>query len=253
MSICHRLIKLSLCHCVSLILVRALLMAGPPFVTDDPDAVAYKHGEAYVGSVGSKASSEFYAFLPFIEFDYGAFKNTQLHCTIPFSIDKKVNNAASYGLGMVELGVKYRIIAETKTRPQFGTFPLVELPTANARKGLGSGKIQFFLPIWLQKSWGEHGQQWTTYGGGGYWFNPGLMHEDYWFFGWVLQREITQHWWHGFEVFYQTKAHQNGDNSFGFNVGGGLTIHKDWQVIYSFGRHTGLGQFLYYVALYHIW
>jgi hypothetical protein len=41
-------------------------------------------------------------------------------------------------------------------------FPLLELPTGNEHRGLGAGHVSAFLPIWVQKSFGE----WTTYGGG---------------------------------------------------------------------------------------
>jgi len=88
---------------------------------------------------------------------------------------------------------------------------------------------------------------------GGYWFNPGVNNKNYWFFGWVIQRQVTKSWWVGLETFYQTKTKRDEHESFGFNIGGGVTLQKDWQIIYSFGRNTGVGQFLYYVALYHTW
>ena len=236
-----------------IVLSQNLLIAGPPFITDDPDAVPYKHGETYLGSIGTKSKDEFYAFLPLFEADYGAFKDTQLHIIVPFTLDKKTGQAANYGPGIIELGVKYRIIHETKTMPQIGVFPLIELPTGDSGKGLGNGKTQFFLPVWLQKSWGEKEHEWTSYGGGGYWFNPGLNNKNYWFFGCVIQRQITKLWWTGLEIFYQTKAKRDERQSFGFNIGGGITIKKDWPILYSCGSNTGLGQFLYYVALYHTW
>src|SRR5208282_5497961 len=98
------------------------LMPAPPFITDDPDAIPYKHGEIYLGSQGTKSSRELYAFLPYFEANYGAFKDTQLHIIAPFSIDKKKGKATHYGPGIIELGVKYRIIHETKKMPQIGVF-----------------------------------------------------------------------------------------------------------------------------------
>jgi hypothetical protein len=239
------------------------LQAGPPFITDDPDAIPYKHGEFYFGSIGTKSKNEFYAFLPLVEADYGAFKDTQLHAIIPLTIykktgdkkegDKKSDQTTNYGPGIIELGVKYRIIHETKSIPQIGIFPLIELPTGDSGKGLGNGKTQVFIPVWIQKSWGQKGQEWTAYGGGGYWFNPGKDNKDYCFFGLVIQREITKSWWMGLETFYQTKAKINEHESFGFNIGGGIKLHKTLQLIYSLGDNTGLGQFLYYAALYYTW
>lgn len=230
-----------------------IMQAGPPFITDDPDAIPYKHGEFYFGSIGNKSKNEFYAFLPLVEADYGAFKDTQLHAIVPLTIDKKNGQVAHFGPGIIELGVKYRIIHETKSMPQIGIFPLIEAPTGSSGKGLGNGKTQVFIPVWLQKVWGNKGQEWTAYGGGGYWFNPGKNNKDYWFFGSVIQREITNSWWMGLETFYQTKVKINEHESFGFNIGGGIKIHKNLQVIYSLGDNTGVGQFLYYTALYYTW
>jgi hypothetical protein len=74
------------------------------------------------------------------------------------------------GYGDAELGVKWQLTEETATMPTVGVFPIVKVPTGNADKGLGDGKSQVFLPVWLQKKWGNF----QTYGGGGHWFNnPG--------------------------------------------------------------------------------
>lgn len=227
--------------------------SAPPFITDDPEPVPYKHGEAYLGSTGNKSKNELYAFLPFFEMDYGAFKDTQLHAIIPFSFDKMSKKAGYYGPGIIELGVKYRIVHETKSFPQIGIFPLLELPTGNSGKRLGSGKTQLFLPLWLQKSWGKKGQEWTAYGGGGYWFNPGKNNKDYCFLGLVVQRQINKLWWTGLEAFYQTKPKIGMHQSFGFNFGVGIKFHKNLQLVYSFGDNIGLGKFLYYASLYYTW
>src|SRR5947208_2934500 len=47
---------------------------------------------------------------------------------------------------------------------QVGTFPITILPTGAESRGLGAGHVRQFLPLWVQKSFGD----WTTYGGGGY-------------------------------------------------------------------------------------
>jgi predicted CXXCH cytochrome family protein len=46
--------------------------------------------------------------------------------------------------------------------------------------------------------------KWTTYGGGGYGFNPGPGNRDYWLVGWQLQRQITNKLTLGAELFHQT-------------------------------------------------
>ena len=112
----------------------------------------------------------------------------------------------TYGYGDTELGAKYRFIQETNWIPQVGTFPLIELPTGNDERSLGTGKTQLFLPLWLQKSWGP----WTTYGGGGYWFNPGEGNKDWVYTGWLLQRDLSKWVTFGGEIFYRTADKTDG-------------------------------------------
>ena len=80
-------------------------------------------------------------------------------------------------------------------------YPLVQLPTGDESRGLGAGHVLAFLPIWAQKSFGD----WTTYGGGGYWINQGgVGDKDYWFFGGLLKRKVTDRLSIAGEIFHQT-------------------------------------------------
>jgi hypothetical protein len=44
----------------------------------------------------------------------------------------------------------------------------------------------------------------ATFGGGGYWINPGAGNKNHWFVGWVLERKITDKLTLGVELFHQT-------------------------------------------------
>ena len=47
--------------------------AGPPFRTDDPEPVAYRHGEAYLFSSGTRDAGGMSGAGPAMEFNYGRF------------------------------------------------------------------------------------------------------------------------------------------------------------------------------------
>src|SRR5512143_115569 len=163
----------------ALILSSSSAMAGPPFMTDDPAPVDYKHSEFYVFSTYDTTTAGKDSAIPAFEFNYGALPNTQLHIVIPF-VRSAANDASSeFGIGDVELGVKYRFVQETEASPQIGVFPMVELSTGDSNKGLGNGKTWWRLPVWIQKSWGE----WTTYGGVGYVSNSAEGQRDHSFAG----------------------------------------------------------------------
>ena len=98
---------------------------------------------------------------PHLEVNYGAFPNFQLYVIAPLAFVRPACRSTQYGYADTELGGKWRFIQETFWHPQVGTFPLLELPTGDRERGLGSGYAHVFLPLWLQKSIGP----WTTYGG----------------------------------------------------------------------------------------
>jgi hypothetical protein len=128
-----------------------------------------------------------------------------------------------------------------------GVFPLVELPTGSESRGLGNGRVQAFLPIWLQKSF-DNGK-WTTYGGGGYWLNNADGARDHWFFGWELQRQITDHLAIGGEIFHQTPDAQGARAHTGFNLGAIIDLSEHHHILLSAGRDIlGDNRFTSYVA-----
>ena len=117
------------------------------------------------------------------------------------------------GYGDTELGAKYRFVQQTDCIPEIGTFPLLELPTADQSRGLGDAHPQLYLPIWMQKDFGK----WTTYGGGGYWINPGTYNQNWWYMGWyvgwLVQRQITDRFALGTEVFHETAQVRFGESA----------------------------------------
>src|SRR5882757_5291535 len=134
------------------------VVAGPPFVTDDPQPVDYQHWEFYIASQHSETSDGWSGTAPHIELNYGVITNMQLHLIAPLAYDAPKIGSSHYGYGDTELGVKFRFIQETDYLPQIGIFPLLEVPTGSESDGLGSGHVQTFLPVWLQKSFGD----WTV-------------------------------------------------------------------------------------------
>ena len=96
----------------------------------------------------------------------------------------------------------------------------------------GNAGSQIFIPIWLQKKWGDF----QTYGGGGYWFNNGTGNRDYWFFGWQGQYQFSEHVTLGAEVFHTTEQVVGQGASTGFNVGGFCNFDEHNHLLFSAGR-----------------
>jgi hypothetical protein len=209
--------------------------AGPPFITDDPDPTDYKHWEVYLFSTYNHVDGGDFAQIPAVEINYGIIPDVQLHLIAPGALDREPGSAPHYGYGDTEIGVKYRFVHETDLLPEIGTFPLVEADTGERSRGLGNGQTQIFAPIWLQKTFGPD-KKWTSFGGGGFWYNPGRDHRNYFRFGWELQHDLNDHLTLGGEVYHETPITDDGHGHTAFNLGGYYNFDEHRHLLFSFGR-----------------
>ncbi len=232
----RRLFTLNPAKCLSvfafMLLVSGRATAGPPFVTDDPEPVEFHHWEVYLSSIYQHNAGGSFGTLPHIEINNGAAPNLQLHLIVPAAFSTDSGGPTRYGLGDTELGAKFRFVQESKRMPMIGIFPLLQTPTGNEGRGLGTGHLQTFLPVWIQKSWGA----WTSYGGAGYWINPGSGNRNFWQLGALLQRELSKHWTLGGELFYLTSSSVGAGDQLNFNVGGQYNFDEGHHLLFSAGR-----------------
>lgn len=221
---------------VSIIAISVFLphkaTAGPPFLTDDPEPVGYRHGEVYLAVQYKHDVEQYSSTLPHLEINYGAVPDVQIHLIAPVMYVDAEGKSSQYGYGDTEMGIKYRFIKETGSCPQIGIFPMVEFPTGDKEKNLGNGRTQYFIPLWLQKSYG----QWTTYGGGGYWINPGPGNRNWWQLGWQLSRDMNSHFTPGAELYYRTADAAGRDDALGYTIGALINLNENHHLLFSVGQ-----------------
>jgi hypothetical protein len=215
--------------------VPANVCAGPPYITDDPEPVEYQHWEVYLASIFTKQPDAWTSTAPHVEVNYGVVPDVQLHTILPMTLYAPADGASSYGYGDTELGVKYRFVHEGAWLPQIGTFPLLEVPTGSHSRNLGSGHLQAFLPIWLQKS----ERKWTAYGGGGYWINPGSGNRNWWFTGILIQYQVLSNLAPGVEFFHGTSQQTGQSAQTGFNLGMVWDLSDVQHIMFSGGPAFG--------------
>jgi hypothetical protein len=237
---------------VTLLLLSSPLSAGPPFITDDPEPPEYLHWEAYIFSEGTPSTGGLSGVVPpSCDCNYGALPNVQLHFQPGMAVGRESGTPLQWGLGDTEFGLKYRFIEQDSDDwvPSVAIYPKLEAPTGDAARGLGTGRTHAFFPLWLQKDIGD----WTTFGGGGFWINPGPGNKDFRFAGWVLERKITGNLTLGVEVFYQTPDKVGGSQWTGFNIGGIYDFTDHYHFLFSFGKGLqhpkNSNEFLWYVGL----
>ncbi|HUI93594.1 MAG TPA: transporter [Chitinivibrionales bacterium] len=192
----------------------------------------YHHWEVYGASQISSNEDGVSGTAPHVEVNFGIFRQTQIHLIVPLAFNHPRTGVSTYGPGDIELGLKFRFINETPVVPQIGVFPLIEIPTGNAAKGLGAGNTQVFLPLWLQKSWGS----WTTYGGGGYLINITPDPANSWFVGWEAQHDFSEHLTVGAEAFGTVFPSKSAENELGFNIGAIVNFTDNHHLLLSAGR-----------------
>lgn len=246
-----------------LIMTATQLWAGPPFQTDDPAPIDFRHFEFYQFGSVSSTPVETDPTGPAFEFNWGAVPNLQLHIIFPFGAILPANNPLyfpagagpnAYGITDTETGAKFRFIQETKHRPQIGIYPMFELPTGSYSKGLGVGKVWYKMPLWIQKSWGE----WTTYGGVGYQLVPQHQYRDFLYAGWLVQRNVGKKLTLGTEAFSHQKegrATPQTKSSTMLDLGGAYYFkNPGLQLLFAYG-HSVIGQTenYAYLGLYQTW
>ena len=248
------------CGCLWLILILGVAVSfaaasGPPFQTDDPDPVAFRHFEAYAFALsdGTRAGGTTLE-APGYEMNWGAAPNVQLHLVAPLTASFPPDGGAvHYGMGDTELGAKIRFVKETKTIPEVGIFPFFELPSGNAANGLGVGKTWYRMPLWIQKSWGS----WTSYGGGGEAVVPADGYKNYPFAGLLVQRQLNKKLAIGSELYghgAEGEAATSTRASTMLDLGGIYEFKEGFDLLFAGGRSVyGQPETYTYLALYWTW
>jgi hypothetical protein len=214
-----------------------LLMAFPawcgvPFFTDDPETVDYQHSEMNIAAELTTTQSE-NIFSPVVEYNYGALPNFQLSISVPYVFLSPNGQARQHGVGDIVLGAKYRFLQETDSHPMMAISPSVMTATGDANKELGNGASQIFLPVWIQKTWGD----WKTNGGAGYMINNAPGANNHWLAGIEIQKDISERLTIGGEVFHE--GEQLPADTSSTNVGLGIIYNLDQHRRFLFSASDG--------------
>ena len=230
----------------ALVLGALVLQAGPPYLTDDPEPVPLHHWEVYLFTAGQTLAGVRAGLGPAMEANYGPFADAQLQFQIPMAYSEPVPGRTRHGFGDVEVGFKYRFVHETEGLPQVAVYPQVYTPTGDATEDLGAGHTRVLVPLWLQKGFGA----WTTYGGVGWWRNPGQGNRNFIQYGWLLQRELAEGLSLGAEVFHQDSPGVGQPAYTTWDLGFEAPLVEHLQVVGSGGKvFQGLKGSQYYLGL----
>ncbi len=244
-----------------LLFVPLSALAGPPFITDDPEPVERHHWEFNNAVTLTHDQSGTTGSAPNVDVNYGVMPGVQLHVQ-PQLAYASAPGLRSFGAGDSEFGVKWRLtpgadggegdgaaagkgddngavampgdVGETAGSGgwMISLYPLLDVPTGDAKRNLGAGVTSVFLPVWFQRTFGR----WTAYGGGGYRRTQGSDNRNTWAGGWVMLYAFSEGLSLGGEVYGNTAATSGGRASVGFNLGGSLALASDYNLLFSAWR-----------------
>ena len=215
-----------------MLVAPSMALAGPPYLTDDPEPTDTGHWEIYnfvqaqegVGALNGEAG---------LDLNYGGAKDLQLTAVIPLGFtgaDGFSTSGLKGGTGMIELAAKYKFLhqGDDSWTPDVSLFPRVLIPT---ERGFGYARTNLFLPIWAEKDFGP----WSVFGGGGYELNPGADQRDFWQGGIAVARDLSKRVQLGVELYGQTTDDRAGDGYTAVNFGLTWKLVKHWSLLASAG------------------
>jgi hypothetical protein len=208
--------------------VPEAVLAGPPFLTDDPEPTETGHWEIYAPLFEAEGRGADFEGAAGVELNYGAAPDLQLTMGLPVAYTHDARGWR-WGAGDIELSAKYRFYHDEAAELSIAAFPGVSLPTGS--NGMSARKVTALLPIWAQKDIGA----WSIFGGGGYAINPGAGNRDYWTGGVAVTRTIGERLLLGAEVDRQGADTVGGSGSTRLGLGAIYQLKAPLRVLASGG------------------
>jgi hypothetical protein len=202
---------------MALATIAQTALAGPPYVSDDPEPTPYKHFEIYTFTEGTN-TRDGTSGSGGVDFNYGGGPNLQLTATLPIGYESMAAGGTRAGLSNIELAAKYRFLHQANVGWDVAVFPRLFLPSGSA---VGDRSPSLLLPVWVQR---DLGKGWTTFGGGGCLLSAAGVAHDSCIAGWVLTRDLSKNLHVGTELFHRTSS---ADAPATTSVGMGVTYDLD--------------------------
>ncbi len=221
-------------------------VAGPPYVTDDPEPTDTVHWEIYNFVQGNEAAGTTVGQAG-LDLNYGGFEDVQLSATLPTYFALGAQSGSS--VADIQLAAKYRFLHQSdgSLLPDAAVFPRVFLPTADHQ--FGTRHWNLLLPLWLEKDWGP----WSLFGGGGLTVNPGGGQQNWWQSGLAVARALDDQLVLGAEIYHQTPAAIGQRPFTGANLGLTYNFVEHWSLLFAGGpglQNAGdEGRYDFYLAL----
>lgn len=218
----------SLAMVLMTLLMTPPALAGPPFLTDDPEPTETGHWEIYAPLVEAEGAGPAFEGSAGVEINYGAAPDIQLTLGLPLAYVHAADET-DWSAGDLAVSLKYRFYQNEALGLSLAFFPGVTLPTAS--DNMGAGYVTAFLPVWFQKDAGS----WSVFGGGGYAINPGKGNQDYWTGALAISSQVTPSLTLGLEVQRQGADTDDGKARTDLGIAAIWKLNKPLRLLASAG------------------
>jgi hypothetical protein len=229
-----------------LLLFAAPALAGPPYVTDDPEPTDLGHFEIYAFATGT-GTADGTSGEGGIDFNYGAAENLQLTAVLPLGWNRPDVGPPAVSLGNIELAAKYKFLHQGDVGVDVAFFPRLFLPAGSG--DVGNRHVSLLLPLWIGHTW----DKWSAFGGGGCVLNNGGGSQDFCQAGLAITNQVSPELQLGAEIYHQTADTRGGKASTGLGVGAIYDLSEHYHLLASAGpgmqNADATGRYLWYAAL----
>jgi hypothetical protein len=223
-----------------------IAVAGPPYVSDDPEPTDFRHYEIYLFASGTETRGRTSGAAG-LDFNYGATSDLQLTAVFPLAYDNPSGERSVAGLGNIEFAAKYRFLHRADLGWDVAAFPRLFLPSGSAQ--VGKSHTSLLLPVWL----GKDVEQWSTFGGGGCVINRGGDSRNFCLVGWVVTRQMSLKLQLGAEIVHQTPDSRDGRASTGVGAGLRYDLNENYHLLAYAGpglqNAAATGRYSWYASL----
>ena len=203
------------------------VLAGPPYLTDDPDPTNTGHYEIYAFSDGLFAQPD-YDGVAGLDLNYGPVADVQLTATLPLDVTSA--GRPNVSRGEVEIGLKWRFLDDKKRGLSLAMVPRIFLPTS--RNG---GRASFLLPLWA----GWKNEHWSVFGGGGVHVRAGAGNRDSLVEALAVTRSLGERLTIGAEIAHEGADAVGGDGATTLGLGAVVGLGGPFSLLLSGGPQRG--------------
>jgi hypothetical protein len=222
---------------------------GPPYYTNDPGTPGNRNWEINLGYMPFLYGGMSTTHTPDVDINYGLGDRIQLTYENAWLRVKDGANAAKYGVGQDQLGVKWRFYEDKKTDFSISVFPQVSInnPDHSVQRGITPPGASLLLPVEFSKKLGPIDVNWEV----GY--NAVHRGPDGWLAGFVVGHDMSKKLELDAE-FYGLGTYNSSNNQQTIDAGARYKLRPPFILLLMAGRsvvdaHNGQPYFVGYFGM----